>query len=366
MISRQRARVAVVGAGLAVATAGSALAALSPAQAATPPGWRLVSTIHQGAAAGINGLSSVISPARGDSWAFGGSDVSGATPGTPIAEHWGGLRWRAAALPGGLTGVLGASSAAGPSDIWVVSQRSGYVLHYNGVKWSVAKQFKENQGLPLELTGVIAFSPANVWVFGGPGAYPGLGTWHLHGRTWTKVTGVGGAIGTASAVSASNIWAIGANASAPADIIVRYNGRTWQQQKSAALANVTFSGILAQSATSVWVTGSSYTDNHNVPRLLHYNGKTWTRVAVPWPVPLGAPVPDGGGGIWAPSAGTDPSDWYALHRSGTGVWRHYLVTKTGQAYALGLIWRSASLWDVGLSSNLAGGSAAVWGYGPRA
>jgi len=364
MMRRQRARIAL-GVGLAAATAGSALTGLAPAQAATTPGWRLVSAIHQGAASDNDGLFSVVSPTKSDTWAFGGAGISGGTSGTPIDQRAGAAgHWRAADLPGGLTGVLGAASAPGPKDIWAVTQLSGLVLHYNGTKWSVAKRFEENQTLPLQLTGVTAFSPTNVWVFGGAGAYPGFGAWHLHGTTWTKVTGVGAAIARASALSATNIWAIGGNANAPQDIVEHYNGSTWKQQHAAVLANVQYTGIVALSSSNVWATGSVYTDNTNVPWLLHYNGKAWSRVKVPWAIDLGQPVSDGAGGLWVAGLAYATGNWYAVHRSKTGALHRYLITKTGQVFSLGLIPGTTSLWAVGTASNAVGASTAVWAYGP--
>jgi hypothetical protein len=363
MGTRRGARI-VIGAALAVITAGPALTAVWPAQAAAAPGWRLVSAIHQGPAAGTNGLLSVVSPARAGAWAVGGADISGGTGGTPIAERWNGRRWRAAALPAGLTGTLGAASAPSATDIWAVTELTGLVLHYNGTRWSVARRFTEHQDLPLEFSGVTAFSPGDVWVFGDSDAYPGFGTWHLHGRTWTKVTGVGAAIGSASALSATSIWAVGGNASAPQDIVEHYNGSTWRRQHSPALKNVQYAGILALSSDNVWATGSVFTAGRNVSWLLHWNGQAWSRVAVPWAVLLGQPVSDGAGGLWAAGEATATGNWYAVHRSAAGAWHRYLITKTGQAPALALIPGTTSVWAAGQDSDAAGASAAVWAYGP--
>ena len=119
----------------------------------------------------------------------------------------------------------------------------------------MAKTWPEQQ-LARELTGVTAFSPTNVWVFGGPGANPGLGTWHLRGTTWHKVTGLAGGISTASAISRADMWAIGADSTAPDDILLHYNGTTWQQVTSTALTGLQFSDILALSDTNIWVTAT--------------------------------------------------------------------------------------------------------------
>jgi hypothetical protein len=362
MIRKQRARI-TFGAGLAVAMALPALtAALPPAQAATATGWRIVSNLHAGPATNFDGLTSVVAPGKTDAWAFGGSDLGEQTGGAPIAEHWNGRHWRAAALPGGLTDALGAASAPSGNDVWVVSQLGGYVLHYNGSKWSVAKTWPEGSELPQALTGVTALSPTNVWVFGGSGAFPGLGTWHLHGRTWTKVTGTGADISEASALSSRNIWATGGNSAASEDIVEHYNGSTWRQEKGAALDNVTFNGIVALSPSSVWVSGSD-TENGNVSRLLHWNGKTWAQVKIPYPVGPEAIASDGHGGIWLSAISPATRDWYALHRSAAGKWQRSLLTETGQAPGLALITGSTSVWGAGAVPTVSGGNAVIWAYG---
>jgi hypothetical protein len=362
MIRGHRVRIVTV-LSVAAATAAASMAALPDAQAATTPGWRLVSAIHQGPAADINGLSSVVAVIRRNAWAFGGTDVALPQGGKPTAEHWNG-HWRAAALPAGLAGPLGAASAPSRNDIWVVSQLNGYVLHYNGAAWSVAKKLPEPEGsLPKQLTGVTAFSPTNVWVFGAPGADPGQGTWHLHGRTWSRVTGVGGGIATASALSPSNIWAVGANDVAPQDVVVHYNGSTWKQVRSLTPGSGAFGDVVALSPSSVWVSGTTFTASGNVPWMLHYNGKKWTKYKVPFALNLAAIAADGSGGIWITASSTTTGDWYALHRSSSGAWRRYLITTTGQVSGLGLIPGTTSMWAAGATSGLTGAKGAVWAYG---
>jgi hypothetical protein len=202
MLRAQRARFATLA--LLVAAL-SAPAGLAQAQPAARQGWRIFATHHFGAAQDINGLSTVVAPARNDAWALGGTGFYGS--GVPVAEHWNGRRWRPAALPSGLTDAITAASAPAANDIWAVSGLGGYVLHYNGSAWSVARRW--NPSIFQELTGVTAFSRTDVWVFG-PG---GVGTWHLHGRTWTRATsGASREVATASALSPRNIWALGAEA----------------------------------------------------------------------------------------------------------------------------------------------------------
>ncbi len=356
-----------IGAGLA-ATALSVAAAL-PAQAATSTGWRVVSASHFGAAGLSNGFDTVVASSATNAWAFGGSQVGGGTPvGGPIAEHWNGTSWRGSSLLSGLSGEIEAASVPSPGDVWAVSSMNGYVLHYNGTKWSVAKQFPEPSSGPTEeLTGVTAFSPTNVWVFGGPGETAGFGTWHLQGSTWTQVTGVGDAITAASALSPTDIWAFGADSNAPDDIVVHYDGSTWTQATGTALDGVQFSSIVALSPTNVWATGSIYNGTTNVPYLLHMKGSTWTQVKIPWAVIPGRITPDGSGGLWitAQMLGTTSDQSWVLHRTEAGRWSHTQIPAPDFISDITLVPGTTSLWGAGWTPTKSGTglNAAVWAYG---
>lgn len=365
---RPRSAHIMIGAGLA-ATA-LAAAAVLPAQAASGTGWRIVSTRHFGAAGDSNYLYAVATSATTDAWAFGTSQPDGATPaGGPIAEHWNGTNWQAATLPSGLSGTVIAASAQSASDVWAVTDISGYVLYYNGATWTVAKQFPEpGGGLPLQLTGVTAFSPTNVWVFGSSGAGPGLGTWHLQGTTWTQITGTGGEIASASALSPTNIWAVAGDSNAPQDIIVHYNGTAWQQSASTALNNIQFSpSIVAMSATNVWTTGSINNGTTNVPYLLHMTATTWNRIKIPYAVDPERVAPDGSGGLWisAVVVGATGNQWYVVHRTKAGTWSRSKIGASDQLFDITSIPGTTSMWGAGSkpASSGSGTNAAIWAYG---
>jgi hypothetical protein len=369
MARAQRAGV-VIAAGLLVAAVTAAAAAA--AQPTANPGWRLVSSRHPGPAGDIDVLISTVATSRNGAWAFG-AEVSVSGRGVPLAERWNGRTWQAAALLPGLTGELGPASAPAANDVWVVATVGGYVLHYNGSRWSVAKRWRPRQ----VLTGVTALSPTNVWVFGGLGA----GTWHLHGTTWTKVTGIAGTIDTASAVSPRNIWAVagpsfvvtfgrtGASARAraasgppppptvPPSTIVHYDGSTWKKVTSRALNGLEATDILAASPGNAWTAGIT---GGGAPVLVHLKGSTWTRVRLRWPVVPVRLAPDGSGGLWM--IGVGAGGWLALHLSRAGTWQRYALP--GAAFALGLahVPRTAAMWAAG--TVLARVNAAIWAYGP--
>jgi hypothetical protein len=202
-------------------------------QAATTPGWR---TFFRRGSTNFSAFWAVTAINRHDAWAVGGGTA-------PFAEHWNGRNWRSSPLPGGLNSAVNAVSAPSANDVWTVSDQGGYILHFNGTRW--AKATKRFSGFG-ELTGVTAFSPVNVWVFGGPRAAPGFGTWHYNGHFWKQDTAASkNGIVRASALSPSNMWAVGSSTS-PLDSIVHYTG-TWRREKSAVLSGLQFDGILAVS-----------------------------------------------------------------------------------------------------------------------
>lgn len=350
--------------GAAATAAGLVAAGGLVAQAAASPGWRIVANHHYLPRADNNGLLSVVAPAKTDAWAFGGNNV-GSAQGRPIAEKWNGSTWHTATLPVGVTGNLEAASAPAAKDIWAVSEETGYLLHFNGSAWSVAKRFTEG----LVATGVTAFGPRNVWVFGTTGFGPGLGTWHLHGTTWTQVTGLGGSITTASALSASDIWAIGSKVN-PQDAIVRYQGSGWKQVTSKALSGGQFNNILALSSTNVWVSGVKA--GTETPLLVHLHGTTWTAVTVPFKLNLGAMTSDGHGGLWMTSGALPPTNrsWavhLAISSTGARTWTRQLLTSGGGGvFDITRIPGTTSLWAVGSKPATAttGSSAAIWADGP--
>jgi hypothetical protein len=348
-----------LGAGLAVAAL--AATACLPGTAAASTGWHVVFQAHDGAPSLANGLFHVAASGKTNAWAVGGTDLSNSTPGAPVADHWNGTSWRPAVLPSGLTGELIAVSAPAPDDAWAVSSLTGYALHWDGTSWSVARTWPEHQ-LRSQITDVTAFSPTNVWVFGGPGAFPGIGTWHLRGGTWHHVTGLAGGVTFVSAISRSDMWAIGADSVSPEDILLHYNGTTWQQLSSTALTGLNFSRILALSDSNVWVLGAP--GGGPQEKLLHFNGSTWRSVpiTVPSGVQLVSIASDGNGGLWFSGSGS--SAQWAVHRSAAGAWSSTGLAAGSTVYDLALIPGTKSLWGAGGVAAAPGADAAVWGHGP--
>ena len=298
-------------------------------------------------------------------WAVGGYGVAG--NGLPTAAYFSRGRWSRSAVPGnpGYVGGIAAVSADSPADAWAVSP--GAVLHWHTGKWSIARKWNLNGGPPGPYkSGITAFSPGNVWVFGG-GTF-GNGTWHLNDGKWTKITGA--SIFMASALSAHDMWAIGG---AGANSILHYTGHRWQIVTSASLKGLQFGSIFASSAASVWMTASP--TGKTGLRLLHLHGTRWTAYAPPWSLPLsavdpgGLPAgglsPDGHGGFWL-SAFSSGTNWL-LHFSSSGAWSR--VRMGGDAVrSIARVPGTASLWAAGSTpqnrARYPYTTAVIWAHGP--
>jgi hypothetical protein len=377
-------RVAVAGA--AVSAVAAIIGAAWPVQAATSPGWRQIISRHYGPATSYSQFFAVAALSKTNAWAFGGNMAGQGNPvkGVPVALHWNGTSWAGTALPAGMTDAIAEVSAPAANDIWAVTRTGGWILHWNGAKWLIAKHVSAAGPLVGAFSGVTAFSPTNVWVFGGGGGpLSGLGTWHYDGHAWTELTaGQAAGLEVASAISAKDMWAVGGTKSAQS-AIERYSGKSWYlaSTKGIPAGQWQYTGVRALSDKDVWVTASRLANDSNVPYLLHYNGTAWTASPLPWPVPsggsgsLGNPVSDGHGGMWftgetntAPSASTVTVALYVIHRTAAGQWLRTKVGggTTGNASGvnlmnLALIPGTASVWGAG--AQYGNRQAVIWAYG---
>ena len=351
---------AAVSPALAVATA------LTPVHAATgSTGWRVVLTRHYGVASNNSAYETVATPGVGDAWVFGGTSVSFGNPagdGTPVAEHWNGVKWAPSVLPKGLVGDVSASAAVSGNNVWAVNESgsgNASILHWNGTSWSVAASLPgTSTGVA---TGMLAFSSTDVWAFGSPGYAAGIGTWHYNGSTWTRLTGNAQGITMAAAVSPANIWAIGAKLT-PEDTLLHYNGSTWHRVTAPVLSGQAFSGILALPKDNVWAL--TYPHQNAKPHLVHLSGGKWNSVPVPWKFNEEFTIaPDGSGGFWFVGY-TGPHAW-AVHRTSAGAWSRTELAGTLDMTDLALVPGTTSLWGASWIAPGTGANAQIFAYGPE-
>jgi hypothetical protein len=215
-------------------------------------------------------------------------------------------------------GMLQAVAAVSARDVWAVGcsgQCNGpdsLILHWNGKTWSKVASPDPEPGQD-RLTGVSAVSADDVWAVGydcnkancdAEGNVWSTLTLHWNGTKWSTVASPDPSTSTnqlfgVTAVSADDVWAAG---SAVANIlgttpmtdtlILHWNGTKWSRVSSpnVTFASSTIYGIDAYSATSAWAVGNEcdffacpYPGTVTGTLILHWNGKTWSKVASPSP-----------------------------------------------------------------------------------
>jgi hypothetical protein len=341
----------------AFAAACAALATMTGvASASVPPSWKLKLAIRYFPSAGNHSQYDTVLVVGGTAWFFGGTNFSG--KGAPEVETRSKGKWQPSLLPSGLRSWISGASAVSSSDLWAVTFLGGTVARWNGTRWATVASGRWNDN--AQFTGIVAISPGNVWLFGGPGrGTPGAGTWHWSGSGWTETKGAAGHLFKASEAAPADLWGIGGTAG-DMTTLMRFRGKTWQAVTPANLAGFTYSAVLAVGEGNVWVAGSM----NGVPMLGHYDGKGWTAISTPAIVPPSAICRDGNGGIWVvANSGSGPSVVY--DRSASGHWTTAQVSNTSANEVLGCaaIPGTTSAWGAGKSAAPKGTAAAVYGYG---
>jgi hypothetical protein len=253
------------------------------AQAAPSPGWRVVTLFS---AKPYANLLTMTATGPSNAWAFGDSAGSGSPP---VALHWNGKTWIASLPFGDVARPLWVSST-GWNNVWVAGEdcvsRPPYVARWNGRGWTITTF----RNLPLCSGPMLTTGLANGWMFASSGAKT-LAS-HFNGKTWRKVTiGNFGGVSRASAVSASDIWLVTETPTARM-LVVHYDGRTW---RSVPLPGIPAPAgekpypldIDAVSSTNIWATAVVQRGNVIVrgpvrSLLLHWNGRTWQWIKVPY------------------------------------------------------------------------------------
>jgi hypothetical protein len=336
---------------------------MHPAAKLNAGAFRIEVSAHYGRPGNASGYSVILVTGRRDSWAFGGTNPGG--PSAPVAEHWTGRGWRAVALPGRLTSFITDASAPSGRDIWAASEYGGYVLHWNGSRWAVARRWRG--GL---ISGLTAISATDVWVFGTTAAGArGIGTWHYNGASWRQVSGPAGYIYRANATSRRDIWAIAADGNSWR--ILHFDGSAWRSVPARrVLSGIQPQDILALSKRDVWLVGNAVSPTGAVRLILaHWNGSAWSRLpsrVSDWAGRLAA-GPNGSVLVTAtPAVGSSPAG-LVLQATAAG-WLPSM--RVGSALGSGVsdvavLRGGRALWASGGILTRQGGDAAIW-EGPLA
>ena len=353
----------ILAAGLVLLAPAGVTAQASGSRAAQAAlGWRITKII--GPVGGVSSVMSLTATGPQGAWETG---ITSASPNSFPAfrvEHWDGRGWHRLALPAFIRGtptptpasaVIGASSAANAWLFAVLQSRSNsaYMLHWNGSAWASAR-FPDF----TEVLSFAVFTTTNAWAFGATVLSSKPFVLHFNGHRWARVA-VPLLPFFVSAPSPTDIWASGPSATTFAAGLMHWNGRAWRTlalprlrlPRGVRIAGVS---ILAVGARSLWAYAGFSKGQGTYPgaALLHWNGRAWRQVRVPFAIEQpGLIAADGHGGLWLTGYPPGPVQYF-FHDSSSGHWsRQPVPSVTGdsaQLSALSQIPGTASLWAAGL------------------
>jgi hypothetical protein len=283
--SRTRRSRAAAGAALT-----AALLAVAPAASAAP-------ARHPGrapAAAASQQLDSIQAVSATDLWVLGQNDITSA----PLVWHGNGRTWTQIPVPGPMLhgGGLADVAATAPDSAWAVGSTGSsktLLLHWNGTAWS--RQASPNApGLDL-LHSVAATSADNAWADGltcsiALGCPSGAMIVHWNGTAWSAqklpaTRGLG--LIAIAATSARDGWAFGRTfdgGDSFTPVALRWTGSRWAT--ASPPARLVPNGALESGAVTgpddVWAVGLPNSGPGSTI-LIHWNGKSWSRVPSPTP-----------------------------------------------------------------------------------
>jgi hypothetical protein len=275
---------------------------------------------RQTAAAGD--FNAVAGSRRGDVWAVGRSlTPSGGS--SALAMKWNGSSWASTPMPR-LTrtnGALTAVSADSPQDVWAVGShqaavgQDGVVDHFTGKSWTqmllpIPSSVQPSEGVlvwghqvyegshdyTVQLSGVAALSPSNVWVVGYTEnrqftAYTPL-IEHWNGVRWNVLPNpasvVSSDLNAIDALAPNDIWAVGSDLSDDQPLIEHWNGVRWQVVTGPNVSGGYLQSMSAVGAKDIWTVGTKLVnceiDSCAYTLVEHWDGSKWRQVPSPSPM----------------------------------------------------------------------------------
>jgi alpha-tubulin suppressor-like RCC1 family protein len=249
-----------------------------------------------------DGLASVSASSTTDAWAVGDS-LDSLNP-FPLAEHWNGTSWKAAAvpLPAGSSGaVLDGVDDISPSNAWAVGTLDGdqtLIEHWTGTAWAVVPSTNPETGVGTtdDLEAIAGAGADDLWAVGSFGSsdedFNAVLLEHWNGTSWTffappvKGEQFGRAV---TAVASNDVWVVGEQGGGPSTLSLHWNGTAWSEVPTPQLndgeepGNL-LTGVTATGPDNVWASGYEFNvdqENLSDPYLLHWIGKAWALVKVP-------------------------------------------------------------------------------------
>jgi len=228
-----------------------------------------------------------------DAWAVADILHGSATVFVPFVRHWNGRSWNAVTISGASGFESDWVAASSATNVWVMGlAASGQTRAYrfDGSRW---------HAIPVPaltiLTDPVVFGSNDVWALGNSGL-SSSDIFHWNGIRWVGYS-VGVNLQELSGTWSKDLWAVGLTSYASNARLAAYywNGSRWRTVSMPHPAS-TDGGISVSSISDIWVGGLSV----NSVYVLHWNGRTWRKVAATSSLPANDHnlVPDGIGGLW--------------------------------------------------------------------
>jgi hypothetical protein len=279
-----------------LALAGTSLVAAPSASASAAPR----------SAAVIKGQFDAVSVASAaNAWAVGCSIPDSDLCVSDLADHWNGKTWTRVTVPSpagsfsvdvGLTSVTDISA----TDAWAIGTTEGggnyvQIVHWNGKSWSQTTAPSIGRyGKQYALDAISSVSATSIWAAGSIGGDALV--LHWNGKAWIHVsvpvdsTEYVSDITGVKAISSGDVWAVGSITSEAteleAPLILHWNGKSWTRMQSPKLLVSGDSGLTAVasgSASNVWAVGFG---DANTAIQFHWNGKSWSNETYRGSLPL--------------------------------------------------------------------------------
>jgi hypothetical protein len=331
------------------------------ARAVSTPGWRISNVVFRNNPVVPPLDGDLIADSAGDAWAIweGGSFY---------VEHWTRGAWRNATMPNSLQPdmviALGASSAG---NVWLFQMfPSNVAVRYDGTRWraqSLPSWVVDDVHAADASVDAAAVGSSSVWVFNTfdpfiPGSPQDHYASRYDGHRWIRMN-LPGVPFSAKALAPNDIWVLGATTATaatrhPVWIAMHWNGKSWSAMaiphpKTPVGATVTDESLVAAGARGVWLEQLITNSNRTLADyLLHWNGARWLRLSPPAAQePL---AQDGHGGIWTAAGGSRPH--YFFYHYSAGHWTRYkapIIASAATTTPEGVAWipgtRSMWAWD---------------------
>jgi hypothetical protein len=194
-----------------------------------------------------------------------------------------------------LTGL----AAFSPADLWSAGtayrtngtdSSSGLIEQYNGTSWQIVSAPSPTGCVYCSLSGVAGSSASDVWAVGeeffNKADYGAL-IEHYNGSAWSLVSAptptYNGYLSGVTSLSPSNAWAVGGMYydGPEGPLVEHYNGTAWSISSTASVPGGLLTAVTAVSASDIWAIGTDPDAGTGI--VMNYNGTSWTQTSVPAP-----------------------------------------------------------------------------------